>query len=144
MDRERETSSVAARNGEWGENVATEFLRRGGFEIIDRNSRPVRNDQRLEIDIVAWDKSTDTMVFVEVKMHSDMSPYQRRLRSIDRKKRENLRRACNVWRRINRWRGSYRFDVIEIYGVPGKGKPIIDHIERVSLFVRKERYVKWV
>ena len=59
---------------------------------------------------------TDTMVFVEVKQHATLTPYGRRLRSVDRSKRVNLRRACNAWRRVNKWRGSFRFDVIEIYG----------------------------
>ena len=130
-------------HGAWGEDVAAEYLRRGGFEIIERNTQPVRDDQRLEIDIVAWERKTDTIVFVEVKQHATLSPYARRLRSVDRRKRENLRRACNAWRRTNRWHGAYRFDVIEIYGTPDGGRPVIDHIERVELFARRGRFVKW-
>jgi len=141
MWRRRENIGVA--HGEWGEDIAVEHLRRGGFEIIERNTRPVTDDLRLEIDIVAWDRKTDTMVFVEVKQHATMSPYARRLRSVDRRKRENLRRACNAWRRSNRWRGAYRFDVIEIYGTPEGGRPVIDHIEHVELFARRGRFVKW-
>lgn len=136
--------NIGVAHGTWGEAVAAEFLRRGGFEIIDRNTCPVEKDQRLEIDIVAWEKKTDTMVFVEVKQHATMSPYARRLQSIDRRKRENLRRACNAWRRRNRWYGAYRFDVIEIYGTPEGGSPIIDHIDHVNLFTRGKRFVKWV
>ena len=63
------TASIAQRNGAWGEDVAAGYLRSHGFEIIDRNSRPHAKDGRLEIDIVAWERSTDTMVFVEVKQH---------------------------------------------------------------------------
>lgn len=135
--------NVGVAHGSWGENLATDYLRRGGFEIVDRNPHPVARDQRLEIDIVAWDRRHDTMVFVEVKQHADMSPYSRRLRNIDRRKRQNLRRACNAWRRVNRWRGAFRFDVIEIYGVPGGGRPVIDHIENVELFVKSNRFVRW-
>lgn len=143
MRRPRKTPNVGVAHGDWGEDVAAEYLRRGGFEIIERNTRPVGDDHRLEIDIVAWDRKTDTMVFVEVKQHATVSPYARRLRSVDRRKRENLRRACNVWRRSNRWRGAYRFDVIEVYGTPEGGRPVIDHIEHVELFARRERFVKW-
>lgn len=130
-------------HGAWGENVATEFLRRNGYEILDRNCRPVASDQRLEIDIVARELKSDTLVFVEVKQHKDFSPYSRRLRSIDKRKRHNLRRAFNNWRIRNHWFGAYRFDVIEIYGVPGGDAPIIDHIDRVQIFKKSERFVKW-
>ena len=129
--------------GAWGESVATEYLRRGGFEIVDRNPRPVKDDERLEIDIIAWDRRSDTMVFFEVKQHAHLSPYARRLRSVNRDKKRNLRRACNAWRRIHKWLGAVRFDVIEVYGSPGGGKPVIDHIPDVELFAKPGRFVKW-
>ena len=143
MQWRRNSKNVGVAHGQWGEDVAVEFLRRGGFEIIDLNPRPVKADQRLEIDIVAWDRRADEMVFVEVKQHTAPSAYAKRLRSVDRRKRQNLRRACNAWRRVNKWHGAYRFDVIEIYGVPDGGRPVIDHIDHVNLFVKKERFVKW-
>lgn len=143
MRMPRDAKCLGAARGEWGESVAVEHLRRSGFEIIDRNARPVRRDGRLEIDIVAWDRRNDTMVFVEVKQHARISKYARRLRSVDRQKRQNLRRACNAWRRVNRWNGAFRFDVIEIYGVPEGGRPVVDHIANVELFARKGRFVDW-
>lgn len=135
--------NIGCVHGEWGEAVATEYLRRGGYEIIESNARPMVNDLRLEIDIVAWDRATDTMVFVEVKQHACLSKYARRLQSIDRRKKDNLRRACNAWLKVNKWRGARRFDVIEIYGVPDGGHPVIDHIQDVELFARPGRFVKW-
>ena len=135
--------NVGELRGRWGEEVAVEHLRRLGFEIVDRNSRPVSRDRRLEIDVVAWDPATDTMVFVEVKQHSRLSPFQRRMRSIDRRKKANLRIACGAWRRANGWKGGFRFDAVEVYGVPGGGRPVIDHIEGVRLFVPPGRFVKW-
>ena len=140
---EAQKDSIGQRHGAWGEAVAVEFLRRRGFEIIDRNSRPVAKDARLEIDVVAWDRASDTMVFVEVKQHARVSPYARRLRSVDRRKRQNLRRACGSWRRVNRWLGAYRFDVVEVYGTPGGGRPVVDHIRNVELFPPRGRFVKW-
>ena len=142
MCARRESANIGVLRGAWGEDVAVEHLRRGGYEIVDRNARPVGTDERLEIDIVAYDHRNDTMVFVEVKQHAVRTRYQRRLRSVDRRKLENLRRACNAWRRVNRWHGGYRFDVIEIYGVPGR-LPEIDHIHHVPLFPRSERFVRW-
>lgn len=129
--------------GEWGERMAADYLRCHGYEIVDRNSRPVARDHRLEIDIVAWDRQQDVMVFVEVKQHAELSCYGRRLRSINRRKQANLRRACNAWRRLNDWCGAYRFDVLEVYGVPEGGRPVVDHIPNVALFARPERFVRW-
>jgi hypothetical protein len=40
------------------------------------------------------------------------------------------------------WSAGYRFDVIEVYGTPSAA-PEIDHIERVRLFERPERFVSW-
>lgn len=134
---------IAAVHGDWGERVAVEFLRREGLIMVERNVRPVASDKRLEIDIVAYDQRSDTIVFVEVKQHATLSPFQRRLRSIDRNKKLNLRRACNNWRRVNKWGGAYRFDVVEVYGIPGGGKPVVDHISDVELFARKGNFVKW-
>ena len=139
----RNPDNIGVQHGTWGESVAVGHLRRHGYEIVERNSRPVEKDERLEIDIVAWDRKKDAMVFVEVKQHAKPSPYARRLRSVDRCKRMNLRRACNAWRRTNKWHGAFRFDVIEIYGVPGGGKPVIDHIPDVELFAKPGRFVNW-
>ena len=141
--RLRDGANVGVVHGTWGESVAVEHLRRHGYEIVERNSRPVAKDERLEIDIIAWDRKKDAMVFVEVKQHAKLSPYARRLRSVDRRKRMNQRRACNAWRRINRWHGDFRFDVIEIYGVPEGGAPVVDHISDVALFAKPGRFVKW-
>lgn len=135
--------NIGVRHGCWGEQVAVDYLRRQGYEIVERNTCPVESDRRLEIDIVAWDRRSDVMVFVEVKQHSQISRYARRLRSVDRRKRGNLRRACNAWRRVNRWHGAFRFDIIEVYGIPEGGLPIIDHLSDINLFVRPERFVKW-
>ena len=139
----RKADNIGVLHGAWGEAVATGYLRRHGYEIVDRNSRPVERDERLEIDIVAWDRKKDAMVFIEVKQHASLSPYARRLQSVNKRKRMNLRRACNAWRRTNKWHGAFRFDVIEIYGVPGGGKPVIDHISDAELFAKPGRFVNW-
>ena len=143
MRAPHEVRNLGVERGVWGERVAAEHLRRNGFEIVDRNVRPVGRDERLEIDIVAWDRKRDEMVFVEVKQHADLTPHARRLRSVNRRKRQNLLRACNAWRRINRWHGAFRFDVVEIYGVPEGGHPVIDHISDVRLFAKSDRFVNW-
>lgn len=143
MQRLLKAANLGAAHGAWGEEQAVGYLRRNGYVILDRNARPVARDRRLEIDIVAYDSANDTLVFVEVKQHRSFSPYQRRLRSVNSRKLGNVRKAFNAWRFANRWPGGYRFDVIEVYGEPEGGSPIIDHIERVGLFVKQEQSVCW-
>ena len=52
MSPRREVENVGVRHGAWGETVATDFLRRRGYLIVDSNARPVEKDRRLEIDLV--------------------------------------------------------------------------------------------
>ena len=142
MHRPPERNGSVAR-GVWGEEAAAEYLRRGGYVIVERNARPCRKDRRLEIDIVAYHEPSDAMVFVEVKQHAGHSPWERRLRSVDRRKLDLMRRACNAWRFANAFGGNVRFDVIEVYGEPGGGRPEIDHIPDVRLFATRDRFAKW-
>lgn len=133
--------NVGVEHGAWGENVAVERLRLEGLEIVDRNVRPCR-DRRLEIDIVAYDRAADAMVFVEVKQHASHAEAERRIRSVDGAKMQLLRTACSAWRRNNRWQGGYRFDVVEVFGVPGT-RPEIDHVRQVNLFTPSSRFARW-
>lgn len=135
--------NVGVAHGQWGEDVAAAFLRLKGYVIVERNVRPCPWDRRLEIDIVAYDIEADAIVFVEVKQHARHSPCERRMRSVCRDKMNNLRQACNAWRRGNRWQGAYRFDVVEVFGTPSGGRPEVDHIERVRLFSEEGRFVRW-
>ena len=144
MRRPPKGRNVGVVHGAWGEERAVEYLRAQGYVIVERNVRPCAWDARLEIDIIAYQKEIDTLVFVEVKQHKAHEERQRRLRSITRKKKDLLRRAFRAWLLKNRWHGNYRFDVIEVYGTPEScGQAEIDHVERVRIFVKGERYVNW-
>jgi len=133
--------NVGVEHGAWGEDVAVERLRLEGMEIVDRNVRPCR-DRRLEIDIIAYDREADAMVFVEVKQHAAHAEAESRIRSVDSAKLRRLRTACNAWRRRNRWLGGFRFDVVEVFGTPGS-RPEVDHVRQVNLFTSSERFVRW-
>lgn len=136
--------NISVERGRWGEDVAVDFLRRRGHIIVERNVRPCKTDERLEIDIVAYSREADAIVFVEVKQHAGHSGYERRMRKIDRRKLMLMRRACRSWLMARKWAGSYRFDVIEVFGTPeSKAAPEIDHIERVDIFVGREKFVNW-
>jgi len=133
--------NIGAEHGAWGEDAAVERLRLEGLQIVDRNVRPCR-DRRLEIDVIAYDREADAMVFVEVKQHASHAEAERRIRSVDSHKMRLLRTACNAWRRSNRWQGNYRFDVVEVFGTPGT-RPEIDHVRQVNLFTPNARFVHW-
>lgn len=142
--RPEDGRNVGVVHGAWGEEVAAAQLRAEGLVIVERNARPCRGDGRIEIDVIAYDRRLDLLVFVEVKQHAARSARQSRLRSISRRKRELLRRGCRTWLARNRWRGSYRFDVIEVYGTPESREPAeVDHIRHVRLFADGERFVDW-
>ncbi len=141
MTRDKPLTAVL---GEWGERVATERLRAEGLVIVERNSRPNVRDRRQEIDIVAYDPQFDTMVFVEVKQHSTHLFCERRIRSIDDRKRRNIRKACAAWRKANNWKGDCRFDVVEVYGTPTTRRPEIDHIQHVYFHTPSIDSVQWV
>ncbi len=139
----RGAANIGVTHGAWGEDVAAEVLRLKGYKILARNVRPCTWDLRFEIDIVAYDREAETLTFVEVKQHSHHSPYERRLRSITARKKRLLKVACNTWRKMHHWAGNYRFDVIQVFGVPGCGAPEVDHIQHVNLFVPRERAINW-
>lgn len=136
--------NIGVLHGKWGEDVAAEWLRSRGYVLIDRNVRPSRRDARLELDIIAYDRARDIIVFVEVKQHAERGDDDRLLRSVGRRKRGLLLAACKAWLRRNGWDGPHRLDVIEVYGTPESGRRAeIDHIERVRLFTPASKFVNW-
>ena len=133
--------NASVRRGCWGEDVAVAHLKRMGWRIVGRNVRPVRNDRRCELDIIAYVPAERQVVFVEVKTHRRHSSYAGRLWAIDRRKKSNLLRASTNWLMERKWHGNCRFDVIEIYGEHGgKTPPEIDHIMNVKLFPQNWRF----
>ena len=126
------SDNIGVRHGVWGEEVAVRYLQARGLVIVDRNTRPLARDRRLEIDIVAYEPPTDTLVFVE-----------RRLRSVNSNKQANLRQVCNGWRRKYKWDGGYRLAVLEVYGTPESGESFVDYIEKVDIFTPQARRVSW-
>ena len=144
MPVRRDSTNLSVDHGVWGEEVAVEFLKVHGYQIIGRNVRPCSLDRRLEIDIIAYDRLYDTVVFVEVKQHRSHNEYEVRLRGINKRKKTLLRRACRTWLLKNPSQSGYRFDVIEIFGEPySRVKAEIDHIINVKLFVTSDKFVDW-
>ena len=131
---------VGVARGQWGEDMAAAYLTGQGWRILERNARPCRRDRRCELDIVAFIPASSQVVFVEVKTHRRHSAFAGRLWAVDRRKKRNLLRACASWLMRRKWHGSFRFDVIEVYGIEGGGDPEIDHVENVRLFPAHWRF----
>ena len=121
---------VSLLRGKFGEDAACEFLKRNGYKIIRRNWQ----FKHREIDIIAVEKCSGIIVFVEVKLRNldaDISGYF----AVSKRKRAILRTAClEFLKKFCEESVSYRFDIIEIsYDEVSKTKNI-HHYENVPLF----------
>jgi putative endonuclease len=105
--------------GEWGEQMALEYLVEQGYKIVLRNWR----FKNLEVDLIAVDK--DTLVFVEVKTRSGTDfgePYE----FVDRRKQRRLIRAAQAYILKTSYVGEVRFDVVAI---TKSSKTALNHIK---------------
>ena len=100
--------------GKAGEDIATDYLRKIGYSILERNYK----QQCGEIDIIAKEKAT--LVFVEVKTRkSDKfgSPFE----AITPKKQRQIARTAQDYLSRNKlFDQAARFDVVGINLRPGK------------------------
>ncbi len=99
------------------EDLATEYLVKKGYTILERNFRWKRS----EIDIIGRVKNT--IVFVEVKYRSNTN-YGYPEQFVDQKKVENILRGAENYVSATNWAGPIRFDIIAI-----TNKEDILHIE---------------
>lgn len=95
--------------GDYGENIAAEFLEQNGYKILDRNYRAKSG----EIDIIsAYGK---TLIFVEVKTRKN-SDFALAREAVNRKKQQRIKNTARDY--ISKKYCDYeeiRFDVVEIY-----------------------------
>lgn len=100
-----------------GETLASNFLKKNGYKIIERNYK----NKLGEIDIIASNKKT--IVFVEVKAR-DTIVYGRPSEAVNFYKQNKIRKVAQQFLLENKLDGfPCRFDVIEIVGEK------INHIE---------------
>jgi putative endonuclease len=112
------------RAGLWGERVAERLLRSKRYRIVGRR---VRVGDKLELDLVA--RSKGVLVFVEVKTRRT-EDFGRPFDAIRRDKRKNLSRAAlRYMDRLKKRPDFFRFDVVEVVGVPDGEPRDIRHIE---------------
>ncbi len=107
--------------GTSGEELASHFLKKKGYRIIERNYKtPIG-----EIDIIAKDR--DITVFVEVKTRTDVSfgyPFE----SVHAKKQHKLKNLALLYMKKKRIESPARFDVLSII-LRKNGPSEIEHIK---------------
>lgn len=110
--------------GRRGEELASAFLTRGGYLILDRNWRCAQG----EIDVVA--QHGDEVVFVEVKTRSSVA-FGHPLEAITVKKLARLRRLAGAWCDAHPHPHSrIRIDAIGVIA-PSSSPAVIEHLQRV-------------
>lgn len=111
--------------GKIGEDLATEYLQKLGYEIIERNYRCKLG----EIDIIAIDR--EEIVFVEVKARKILS-YGKPGDAVDKLKKKHIYRVAEYYLLVNNKLDMYtRIDVIEVYMNEERYK--INHIKKAII-----------
>ncbi|MFC2149427.1 ribonuclease HII [Candidatus Auribacterota bacterium] len=112
------------RLGKLGEDMALNFLKKKGHNILDRNF----TCRAGEIDIITSD--SDTIVFAEVKLRKSGS-FGLPEEAVDKNKQKKITDAANYYMFINNMENKdCRFDVISIQ-LNNKGVGEITHLEHV-------------
>ena len=100
--------------GKAGENRAAAFLKRKGYELLERNYR-VRSG---EIDLIAKDKGE--LVFCEVKTRCGTSHGLPQEGVHYYKKKHLIHAAKSYIGKFDYFDTPARFDVIEVFAIPGR------------------------
>ena len=110
--------------GRWGERLAADYLRRGGYEILAANFRCRYG----ELDLIA--ARGGVLAFVEVKLRKS-DAYGSAAAFVDARKQQRLRQTAETWLLEHPDERQPRFDVIEIYAPAGlqTRRPALHHLE---------------
>ncbi|WP_437921143.1 YraN family protein [Sphingobacterium sp. LRF_L2] len=95
-------------DGKKGEQLALDFLKRQGYDIITINWR----FKHLEVDIIA--KEDGILVFVEVKARRSVL-YGEPDSFVDWKKQRFLLSAAQAYLSFSGYEGEIRFDIVSVY-----------------------------
>lgn len=97
--------------GRRGEHLAAKHLRRNQCKILYRNFRAPRGG---EVDIVCRDKSSDTLVFVEVKTRRTRD-FGNPAAAVNLEKQNLIARGALAWlRMLDDPDIPFRFDIVEV------------------------------
>ena len=118
MDTRKNTGNI-------GEDIATRYLERLGYRILERNFRCKLG----EIDIIAQDKNE--IVFIEVKTRKILS-YGDPADSVNEPKQKHIYKAAEYYLLINNKLDNFtRIDVMEVY-IEDMGHKI-NHIKKAII-----------
>ena len=109
--------------GNWGEELATNYLKSLGYEIIERNWRYSRFG---EIDIIALDKNT--LVFIEVKTRRGLA-FGHPFEAIDEKKVQQVRAIAQAY--MAQERCKYKKCRLDGISVILSNPPKIEHLKNI-------------
>jgi len=109
--------------GLWGENIAANYLRKNGYEIVDRNVYTKYG----EIDLVV--RQGHCIVFVEVKTRSSTA-FGLPEEAITEQKQVHLLESAQAYLQMHpKLRGDWRIDVIAVQRFSQDQEPEIVHFE---------------
>jgi putative endonuclease len=123
----RMTTLTRAELGAFGEQLATDHLSGLGLRILTRNWRCRYG----ELDVIAVDPTTDTVVFVEVKTRTG-DGFGGLAQAVTAQKAHRLRRLAAIWlsTQDERW-AAVRIDVIGVR-IGRRRTPEITHLQGIG------------
>ncbi len=121
--------------GQIGEKIAANFLKERGYETLALNFKNNFGRRLGEIDIIAREKNTRQIVFVEVKTR-DFQKYKNTLpeENITHAKLRKLEKIAQFYLRISHLSAAdYRFDAISILLDKENRQAQIRHLKNIYL-----------
>ncbi len=109
--------------GVYGENTAALWLIQHGYQVRERNFRTKHG----EIDIVAWDSTSQELVFVEVKTRTSTYAGQP-VEAVGRQKWLHWQRTAQLYLQRRQVTDSHRFDIISVW------HDQIEHFDNISWY----------
>lgn len=111
--------------GRIGEEITCKYLKKNKYEIVDRNFYYNGG----EIDIIAFDKNKDELVFIEVKTRANKS-YGLPSEAVDFRKIKHILKGIKYYLHIKKLEDIFmRVDIIELFYI--NKKFYINHIKQI-------------
>lgn len=111
------------RLGSTGETVASLYLQKLGYSLLERNVKL----GKYELDLVMYDRREKMIVFIEVKTRSKSSEQYPIRTALSREKRSALQRGMARWVSARRHDGPARLDLICVHG-----SFVTEHIQSIG------------
>ena len=117
--------------GAFGEKIAINFLKRKGYQILDKNFSFASGLQKGEIDIVA--QKGDIISFVEVKSLIEVSNFSPE-EKVNFQKQEKIKKIAQIWLDKNKRAldSKWQIDVLSIKIDPSFKKAKVKHLENIA------------